>query len=111
MSGIGIKTGDTVEIITGKDRGKRGKVMSVEPTAARVVVEGRNLAKRHLKPRPVPGSSGQQMAPGGILDQEQPLRRSNVMLVCPSCDKATRIGKQADKQGRVCKHCGTEIDK
>jgi large subunit ribosomal protein L24 len=111
MSGIGIKTGDTVEIITGKDRGKRGKVISVEPTAARVVVEGRNLAKRHLKPRPVPGSGGQQMAPGGILDQEQPLRRSNVMLVCPSCDTATRIGKQADKQGRVCKHCGTEIDK
>ena len=109
MAGLGIKTGDTVEVITGKDRGKRGKVLSTDPRTERVVVEGRNLAKRHTKPRPVPGSGGQQMAPGGILDQEQPLRRSNVMLVCPSCDKATRTGRN-DNGARVCRACGTEID-
>jgi len=110
MSGIGIKTGDTIEVITGKDRGKRGKVVSADPKSERVVVEGHNLAKRHMKPRPIPG--GQQMAPGGIFEQEQPLRRSNIMLVCPSCDKTTRVGKKADDaKVRVCKQCGTEIDK
>jgi large subunit ribosomal protein L24 len=108
MAALGIKTGDTVEVITGKDRGKRGKVVSAEPGAERLVVEGRNLAKRHTKPRPVPG--GQQMAPGGILDQEQALRRSNVMLVCPSCDKPTRTGRN-DSGARVCRKCGTEIDR
>ena len=110
MAGLGIKTGDTVEVITGKDRGKRGKVLSADAAAGRVVVEGRNLAKRHTKPRPVQGTSGAQMAPGGILDQEQPLRRDNVMLVCPSCDKATRVAKN-DQGARVCRKCGTEIDK
>ena len=110
MSGIGIKTGDTIEVITGKDRGKRGKVVSADPKSERVVVEGRNLAKRHMKPRPIPG--GQQMAPGGIFEQEQPLRRSNNMLVCPSCDTTTSVGKKADDaKVRVCKQCGTEIDK
>ena len=108
MAGLGIKTGDTVEVITGKDRGKRGKVLSADPVAGRVVVEGRNLAKRHMKPRPIPG--GQQMAPGGILDQEQPIRRSNVMHVCPSCDRATRTGRN-DAGARVCRACGTEIDR
>ncbi len=110
MAGLGIKTGDTVEVITGKDRGKRGKVLSADPVAGRVVVEGRNLAKRHTKPRPVPGTSGQQMAPGGILDHELPLRRDNVQLVCPSCDKTTRVARN-DGGARVCRQCGTEIDK
>ena len=110
MAALGIKTGDTVEVVSGKDRGKRGKVLSADPAAGRVVVEGRNVAKRHTKPRPVAGTSGQQMAPGGILDHELPLRRSNVMLVCPSCDKATRTGRN-DRGARVCRKCGSEIDK
>ncbi len=114
MSGIGIKTGDTIEVITGKDRGKRGKVITADPTTKRVIVEGRNIAKRHTKPRPVSGTSGQQMAPGGVLDQEQPLRRANIMLVCPSCDAATRISKTKMADGssvRICKKCGNHIDK
>ena len=110
MAGLGIKKDDTVEVIAGKDRGKRGKVLSTDPVKGRVVVEGRNLAKRHTKPRPVPGTSGQQMAPGGILDHELAVRRSNVMLVCPSCDKTTRVGRN-DQGARVCKQCGTEIDR
>ena len=112
MSSIGIKTGDTIEVVTGKDRGKRGKVLAADPATARVIVEGRNIAKRHTKPRPVPGSGGQQMAPGGVLDLEAPLRRSNVMLVCPSCDQATRIGKKVGdgRTVRVCKKCGNDID-
>lgn len=113
MAALGIKTGDTVEVITGKDRGKRGKVLSVDAEQGRVVVEGRNLAKRHTKPRPVPGTSGQQMAPGGILDLELPLRRDNVMLVCPSCEAATRVAydRVDDKKVRTCKKCGNKIDK
>ncbi len=112
MSALGIKSGDTVEVITGKDRGKRGKVLTVDE--GRLVVEGRNIAKRHTKPRPVPGTSGQQMAPGGVLDLELPLRRDNVMLVCPACDAATRISYDKvgeDRKVRVCKKCGTHIDK
>ncbi|MGA0121981.1 MAG: 50S ribosomal protein L24 [Gaiellales bacterium] len=111
---LGIRKDDTVEVVSGKDRGKRGKVISVEPTQDRVIVEGRNVARRHTKPRPVAGTSGQQMAPGGILDLEQPLRRSNVMLVCPACDAATRISYDTVGDGRkvrVCKKCGTHIDK
>lgn len=114
MAGIGIKVGDTVEVITGKDRGKRGKVIAAHPTDHRLVVEGRNIAKRHTKPRPVAGTSGQQMAPGGVLDLEQPLRRTNVMLVCPSCNDATRIGHDIIGDGRKvrrCKKCGNHIDK
>jgi large subunit ribosomal protein L24 len=114
MSGLGIRKDDTIEVVTGKDRGKRGKVISVEPAKDRLIVEGRNIARRHTKPRPVPGTSGQQMAPGGVLDLEQPLRRSNVMLVCPSCDAATRISYDTVGDGRkvrVCKKCGTHIDK
>ncbi len=114
MAGIGIKVGDTVEVVTGKDRGKRGKVVSANPTDKRIVVEGRNIAKRHTKPRPVPGTSGQQMAPGGVLEVEQPLRRGNVMLVCPSCDGATRVSYDMVSDGqkvRRCKKCGTHIDK
>jgi large subunit ribosomal protein L24 len=114
MSALGIKTGDTVEVVTGKDRGKRGKVLTVESASGRVIVEGRNIAKRHTKPRPVPGTSGQQTAPGGVLDLEQPLRRDNVKLVCPACDAATRISYDIvgdDRKVRVCKKCGTHIDK
>jgi large subunit ribosomal protein L24 len=114
MSGLGVKVGDTVEVVTGKDRGKRGKVIEADPQQDRVIVEGRNLARRHTKPRPVPGTSGQQMTPGGVLDQELPVRRSNVMLVCPACDATTRISYDLVGEGRKvrrCKKCGTHIDK
>ena len=104
-----LKKGDTVVVIAGKNKGEQGEIQAVLPKENKVLIGGLNIAKRHTKPRPVPGSGGQQMAPGGILDQEQPLRRSNVMLVCPSCDKATRTGRN-DNGARVCRACGTEID-
>ena len=104
-----LRKGDTVVVIAGKNKGEQGEIQAVLPKENKVLIGGLNIAKRHTKPRPVPGSGGQQMAPGGILDQEQPLRRSNVMLVCPSCDKATRTGRN-DNGARVCRACGTEID-
>ena len=93
--------------------GVESQVIEADPQQDRVIVEGRNLARRHTKPRPVPGTSGQQMAPGGILDLEQPLRRDNVMLVCPSCDAATRVAydRVDDNKVRTCKKCGNKIDK
>ncbi len=114
MAGLGIRKGDTVQVITGKDRGKRGVVLEARPDATSVVVEGRNVTKKHTKPRPVPGSRGAQMTPGGILDLEQPLRRSNVMLVCPACDTPTRVAYDTIGEGRKvrqCKKCGNHIDK
>ena len=96
------------------DRGKRGKVIEVQPAEGRVVVEGRNLRKKHAKPRPVKGTRGAQMTPGGIIDVEVPLRASNVALVCPSCHKPTRVGYEVLKDGskvRRCKKCGSQIDK
>lgn len=114
MAGIGIKKGDTVQVIAGKDRGKRGVVLEALPEREAVIVEGRNVARKHTKPRPVPGSRGAQMTPGGILDYEQPLKRGNLMLVCPACDTPTRIGYDTIGEGRKvrrCKKCGNHIDK
>jgi large subunit ribosomal protein L24 len=108
-----VKTGDEVLIIAGKDKGRRGKIKRSIPSAGRVVVEGLNIAKRHMKPRG-PGK------PGGIIDIEAPLDASNVMLICPSCGRASRTGKrfldETDHKGRqrkvrYCKACDAVIDK
>ena len=108
-----VKTGDEVLIITGKDKGQRGKVKRVIPAAERVVVEGRNLAKRHMKPRG-PGK------PGGTIDIEAPIHASNVMLICPNCGRASRTGhrhldetdhKGRNRKVRFCKACDATIDK
>lgn len=108
-----VKTGDEVLIITGKDKGKRGKIKRALPTARRVVVEGLNIAKHHVKPRG-PGK------PGGIIDVEAPIHASNVMLICPSCGHAARTGhrflEETDSKGRprkvrFCKACDATIDK
>lgn len=108
-----VKTGDEVLIITGKDKGKRGKIKRALPTAHRVVVEGLNIAKHHVKPRG-PGK------PGGIIDVEAPIHASNVMLICPSCGHASRTGhrflEETDHKGRprkvrFCKACDATIDK
>jgi len=117
-----IKSGDTVEVRSGKDRGKRGRVIETLPKQGRVLVENVNLVKRHRRPRPIQNASrmgGPQIIPGGIIEQPAPLPISNVMVVCPVCKKATRVGtttrhvKDKHIRVRVCKNpeCGQEIDK
>ncbi len=104
-----IKKGDKVEVITGKDVGERGEVISVLPKENRVVVSGVNLAKRHEKARQVGG----RQIPAQIVEFNAPLHLSNVMLVCPKCDKATRVGYRFTADGRktrFCKKCDANID-
>ena len=117
-----IKKGDLVQILSGKDRGKQGKVLEARPSEGRVIVEGLNIVKRHTKPRPIRDSSrmgGAPMAPGGVIDKPAPVNVSNVMIVCPACDRPTRIGvtfkelKTGPVKVRVCRRadCGQEIDR
>jgi len=104
---MSIRTGDEVMVTAGKDRGKRGRVEQVHPAKNRVVVEGVNMVKRHLRRQP-----GSLQA--GIIDKPAALHRSNVMLVCPSCNQASRAGHTTLPDGshvRVCKKCGEIIDK
>ena len=99
-----IHKGDTVQVLSGKHRGKRGQVMRALPQVGKVVVEGANMAKRHTKPR---GATMQ----GGIIDKDMPLPVSAVAIVCPT-DGPTRIGIGWDETGRkvrVCRKCGTEL--
>lgn len=100
-----IRKGDEVEVIAGKDRGKRGTVQEVDPAEGTVVIAGANIAKRHTKPNP------QRNVKGGIIEQPSPLDVSKVMLVCPHCGKATRVGHRVEdgEKARVCKRCGEEI--
>ena len=104
MNKMSIKKDDTVVVITGKDKGQRGKVLTVIPKEGKVVVEKINLVSRHTKPR-------KQGDEGGIIQKEAPLYACKVMHVCPKCDKPTRAAsKMVDgKKVRVCKHCGAEI--
>ena len=99
-----IKSNDKVIVISGKDKGKTGKVMSADPKNAKVIVEGVNVATKHQKPQ----KQGQE---GGIIKVETPIYACKVQLVCPKCGKATRVAhKIADgKKTRVCKKCGAEI--
>ena len=100
-----VKSKDTVIVITGKDKGKKGKVIAAQPKANKVAVEGVAIATKHQKAR----AQGQ---PGGIIKKEAFIDASNVMVLCPKCNKPTRIAhKDVDgKNVRVCKHCGAEID-
>jgi large subunit ribosomal protein L24 len=116
MANLKIRKGDTVQVLAGRevDRGQRGKVIEVLPSAGRLIVEGRNVRKKHSKPRPVKGTRGAQMSPGGILDIEMPLRIDNVQLVCPNCSKTTRVAYEFLADGRkvrTCRKCATQIDK
>jgi large subunit ribosomal protein L24 len=104
-----IKKGDRVEVITGKDLGERGEVITVMPKANRVIVSGVNLGKKHEKARQV----GNRQIPAQILEFNAPLHISNVMLVCPSCDKPVRVGFRVKDDGhkvRVCRKCNADID-
>ncbi|MGN0985546.1 MAG: 50S ribosomal protein L24 [Candidatus Enterenecus sp.] len=101
---MNVKKNDTVVVLSGKDKGKKGKVLSVDPQSRKVVVEKVNLASRHQKPR-------KQGEEGGIIQKETPLYASKVMTVCPKCGKPTRVAHKVTdgKKVRVCKHCGAEI--
>jgi large subunit ribosomal protein L24 len=110
-----IKKGDNIEVIAGKDAGKRGTVQRVLTEERRVVVDKINMVKRHTKPRPAPRrSGGQQVIPGGVLEKEAPLHISNVQLICPACGKPSRVGFRVNEDGnkvRVCRACGKDVDK
>ncbi len=90
---IRIRKGDTVMVIAGRDRGKSGKVLSVDRTAGKIVVEKLNMIKRHTKPN-------QKVKQGGILEKEAPLAISNVMFLCPVTQKPTRLGVRTQADGR-----------
>ena len=102
MSKLHVKRGDTVQIISGRGRGNRGKVLEVSLDEKKVIVEGQRLVTKHVKPR-------KQGQAGGIVKAEAPLYASKVMPVCPKCNKPTRVGHSVDKNGkrvRTCKHEG-----
>jgi len=102
-----VKKGDLVMVIAGKDKGKSGKVLRVIPKEERVVVERINLVKKHLRPNPTTGQ-------GGVVETEAPIHISNVMPICSSCNRPTRVGRKVLESGikvRVCKRCGESLDK
>lgn len=107
MSGLKVRKGDQVRVMTGKDRGKEGRILAVIPKERRLIIEGVNMVKRHLKLRAARGRSGQE---GGIISQEAPVHASNVQIVCPSCGP-TRVGYQI-KDGvkvRICRKCEGDL--
>ena len=107
---VKIRKGDTVEIISGRqeDKGRRGEVIKVLPEAHRVVVQGVNVRKKHQRQQQTQGRTTRP----GIIEFEAPVDISNVMLVCPKCNEASRVGLQRDSDGsnRVCKNCQSLID-
>ncbi len=117
-----IRKGDLVHMIAGKDRGKQGRVIEARPRDKRVIVENLNVVKRHMRPQPMRDSSrmgGAAMTPGGVIEKASAVPVSNVMLVCPTCNRPTRVGmttkeiKGREVRARVCKRadCQQEIDK
>jgi large subunit ribosomal protein L24 len=102
-----VRKNDTVAVNTGKDSGKRGRVLRVLPAKNRVIVEGVNLIKRHTKPNP------QRQIQGGIVQREASVHASNVQLVCPECGKVTRVGHKidGDRKVRICRKCEGVVDK
>ena len=101
---MNVKKGDTVVVLSGKDKGKQGKVQGTVPSEAKVVVEGVNMVTCHTKPR-------RQGEEGGIVRREAALYASKVQVVCPKCGKGTRVAHKVEsgKKTRVCKHCGAEL--
>ena len=113
MTKLNVKKGDTVVVISGKDKGKQGKILVSYPDKDRVVVQNANMITKHVKPR-------RQGEPGGRIEKEGAIHVSNVKLVCPKCGKATRVGHEIkevtisgvkkNKSVRICKECGAQID-
>jgi large subunit ribosomal protein L24 len=123
MQTMKIRKGDTVHVLSGKDRGKQGRVIESRPKERRVIVENLNMIKRHTRPRPMasPSRMGQQqIQPGGVIEKAAPIPISNVMLVCPVYNRPTRVGVELreskgeeSKRVRVCKRddCRETIDR
>ncbi len=101
-----IKKGDTVEVVQGKENGKRGKVMRVMAAEERVVIERVNFIKRHVRPT-------QKTPQGGVIEREAGIHISNVKLVCPGCNQAVRVGVRMEGNDKVryCKKCNVQVDK
>ena len=105
MNKVHVKTGDTVVILSGKDRGNKGKVLAVSPKEGKVIIEGRNMVTKHVKPRRM----GEQ---GGIVKAEGAMYACKVQIVCPHCGKPTRVGHKLYEDGtkeRICKKCGESL--
>jgi large subunit ribosomal protein L24 len=122
MPAMKVRKGDLVQVLSGKDRGKQGRVLEARPAEGRVIVENINIAKRHTKPRPMRDSNrmgGTNMLPGGVIEKAVPLAVSKVMVVCPTCNLPTRVGHEFKEvkgkrmKVRVCRRhgCGGELDK
>ena len=122
MAGMKIRKGDLVQMISGKDRGKQGRILEAHPEMRRVIVENLNMAKKHRRPRPIKdsGRMGQpQIQPGGVFDVASPVPVSNVMIVCPACNRPTRVGFELREQKgrqvklRVCRRadCGEVLER
>ena len=101
---MNVKKDDLVIVLSGKDKGKKGKVLSADPKNGKVIVEGVNAFKHHIKPR-------KQGEEGGIVKREAAIYASKVQVVCPKCDKGTRVAYEIKdgKKVRVCKHCGAAL--
>lgn len=106
MTKMNVKKGDRVKVLSGKDKGKEGVILRSLPQKERVVVEKVNMIKKAMRPT-------QQNPQGGISTMEAPIHVSNVMLVCPHCNQATRVNRKRNEEGkkiRICKKCGKDID-
>jgi large subunit ribosomal protein L24 len=105
-----IRRDDEVEVISGKDRGKTGRVLRVDPAKQKVYVEGLNIVKRHQRPSQVPNATGAQL--GGVIEREGPIHISNVMLIDPKDKKRTRVGvsREDGTRNRVTRRSGTKLD-
>ncbi len=103
---LNVKTSDKVIVLAGKDKGKIGNVRSVDPASSKVIVEGINMVTKAQKPQPAAGIQG------GLIKMEAPMNSSNIMVVCPACDKPTRVKHEIkdDTKVRVCKKCGEQLD-
>jgi large subunit ribosomal protein L24 len=104
--GLSIKKNDTVVVIAGKEKGKKGRVLSVHPSDESLLIEKTNMIKKHMKP-------SRKYTQGGIIEKEAPIHISNVMVICPKCNKPTRIGNtilQSGKKVRACKKCREVMD-
>jgi large subunit ribosomal protein L24 len=111
MPGVDIKKDDTVRVMAGKDRGKEGRVVRVQPSEGRVMVDGVALAKKHMRASGKRSTGGQQLQQGGIIDAEMFVDISNVQIVCKSCGQPTRVGHriEGDVKVRICRKCEAEL--
>ncbi len=104
--GLGIKKDDTVMVVTGEERGKKGRVLAVYPKQEKLLIEKLNIIKRHMKP-------SKKYTQGGIIEKESPIHRSNVMLICSKCNKPVKIEQKILEDGakvRICKNCKELLD-